>query len=150
VATSSAQAVQTAAAWLAKNGRKGAKPVVTSVVRADIDGNGSRDTLIFASSRKDDQMDQRFTVGLTGKVVKDYSVVLFQSGGGPAIALYYSSAKSRDSHDFHWSFGGIWDLDGKPGLEVVVRGSAYESFWATVVNVSGGKLKELASAGDGV
>lgn len=149
VASSSAAAVRTAAAWLAKNGRKNAKPVVTSVVTADIDGNGSRDTLIFASSRKDDQMYERFNVGLTGKVVKDYSVVLFQSGGGAATALYYSAAKNRDAHDFHWTFGGLWELDGKPGPELIIRGSAYESFWATVANVSQGKVRELATAGDG-
>lgn len=145
--TTSPAVVKATRTFLATVGYRNARPVINTVVVADVDGNGSQDTLIFASSRKPDRMYERLNVGLTGVVKKDYSVVLLTSGG--KTTKVYSS-RDKDSADFHWDFGGLWQLDGKPGLELIARCSAYETSWSDLVNLRGGRATTLATAGDGV
>jgi len=138
--------------FLATKGIKNAKPKLGTVVLADLDGNGTQEALIFASSRSDDEMRGTFTLEGTKKFPNDYSVVLIRSISGKSVkttTVYYADGR-KGSLDGHCTFAGLWNVDGKPGLEIIHRWEAYEGWAATVLNFSKGKVVKLAEAGDGV
>lgn len=138
--------------YLAAKGIKNAKPKLGTVALADLDGNGTQEALIFASSRSDDEMRGTFSLEGKTKFPNDYSVVLVRYLSGKTVktaTIYYADGK-KGSLDGHGTFAGLWDLDGKPGLEIIYRWSAYEGWAATLLNFSKGKIVTLAEAGDGV
>lgn len=150
--TNSATYIGAVKSFLATKGFKNAKPKLGTVVLADLDGNGNQEALIFASSRTHDEMWGTFTLEGTKKFPNDYSVVLIRSISGKSVkttTVYYAGGK-KGSLDGHCTFAGLWDLDGKPGLEIIHRWEGYEGWSAAVLNFSKGKIIKLAEAGDGV
>lgn len=138
-------------AFMATKGVKNAKPHVHTVVLADLDNNGTQEALIFASSRAERDMSE--VIYHEGrKFPNDYSLILIRYVSGKSVrtaTAFYTDGKAG-SLDGHCSFAGIWNLDGKPGLEFISRWVGLEAHAATIHGFAGGKVIKLAEAGDGV
>lgn len=149
---SSATYLSAVRGYLQAKGFKNPKPVLQTVALADLDGNGTQEALIFASSRKTDEMHGTYTLSGEAKFPKDYSVVLIRYISGNSVktaTVYYTDGK-KGSLEGHATFAGLWELDGKPGLEILYRWSGYEAWSSSVIGFAKGKVVPLAEAGDGV
>ncbi len=138
--------------YVAMKGIQGAKPVLHSVILADLDGNGTQEAILYAASLGPDDISQRFAGNMESPKTKDFSVALvrYLDGGRVKTAeLHYTDGRSGGL-DGHGIFAGLWDLDGDGSLEIISRRSAYEAFGAQIHGFSKGKLSLLAAAGDGV
>lgn len=138
--------------FLKKKGFARAKPYLHKVVLVDLDGNGNNEALIFAASRPDGAMFETYQGNLSIKRPNDYSMILVRYVSGKSTKLcelYYTDGR-KSGLAGHNTFAGLWNLDGLPGLEILVRWSGYESWSGSVFSFKGGKSKELAVAGDGV
>lgn len=138
--------------YLAGKGFKNAKPILTKVAVADLDGNGNDEVLIFASSRKIEEMYQALGMMDNKNRNNDYSLAIVRYISGKTVktsTMYYSEGRQRGV-DGYVFFGGLFQLDGKPGLNIIHRWHGYEAWSATVSRFSAGKVKDLAESGDGV
>jgi hypothetical protein len=151
-AGNSATYVSAVKSYLQAKGMKNAKLILHTVALADLDGNGTREALIFASSRPNDGMHGPTTLSGETKFPKDFSVVLIRYISGKTVktaTVYYTDGR-KGSLEGHCTFAGLWDLDGKPGLEILYRWTGYEASAASIVGFAKGKSTVLAEAGDGV
>ena len=138
--------------FLSAKGFKNPKPVLTKVAVCDLDGNGNDEVLIFASSRPTDDMMQTIAMFEEKPNNMDYSLAIVRYISGKTVktaTMYYDEGKKK-SLSGYMTFGGLFQLDGKPGLNIVTRWSGYESWGSTISRFANGKVKDLAESGDGV
>jgi hypothetical protein len=120
---------------------------ITRIVRADLDGNGTQEVIIQASSR-DDVTDG----GMSGMKPNDYSLVLLRyedKGKAGEIPLMFDHP-SAESLNYMNKLQAIADFDGDGTMEVVVSSAYYEGESATLFRFRGTKLIKLVEMGDGV
>ena len=115
------------AAWLAQKGMPQATIRIIQMVRADLDGDGSVEELISAAWRVS-ELSTRASAG-------DYSVVLLRRANAPApleiIGEYYPVADDTTSSS-QYAVAALLDLNGDGWLEILLSGSAFESWWMQV------------------
>lgn len=133
------------AGFLKSKGIK-AEARLESVVLADLDGNGTREAVLFAQSLPEEEMWG--TLSLTGenKHPQDYAGVLIRYVSGKTTKILpaiWTDGRKCGLEGF-WKFAGAWDLDGTPGLELLVASRYYEASGGMVLRFSKGKLKTLA------
>lgn len=134
-------------AFLDKEGLRNAKVRLTSVVRTDLDGDGTDEVLIEASSRGD--LDRVSSMD-TGK--NDYSLVLLryvEKGIGRGTALEFISRKQGETLELK-QLRGIADLDGDGRMEIVTTGKGYEWNNARLWSYGRGRVRKLLENGEGV
>lgn len=132
--------------YLVKKGLKTATPRINDAYRVDLDGNGTEEVVIFATSRPIDEM--RNTLSLEGKQEepKDYAMVLVRyiSGKGTKIAeLCYTDGR-KGSLEGYWTSCCLANLDGKTGIEIAVKSTYYEAGGGLVFGFKNGKVTTLA------
>ncbi len=138
--------------FVKKKGLKKPAILLQSVIQADLDGNGSQEVMIYCASRSLEDIHNSFSGNIPGPKTEHFSAVLIRSVSGKSVKtteVYYTDAKTGGI-DGHMAFAGLWELDGKPGLEIVSRWSGYEANSASLAKFSGGKFVKIAEAGDGV
>lgn len=139
-------------AYLKSKGLKKPTVLLQSVVQADLDGNGTQEVMIYAASRTRDQIHESFSGNMPGPKTEHFSLALIRSVSGKSVKtseIYYTDARSGGI-DGHIAFAGLWELDGRPGLEIVSRWTGYEANSSSLGRFSGGKYVKVAEAGDGV
>lgn len=133
--------------FLDEAGLKGAKVRLSKVVRADIDGDGTDEVIIEASSRGD--LDRVSSMD-TGK--DDYSLVLLRhvaKGGAKGAALEFISGRRGDTLELK-QLRGLADLDGDGRMEIVTTGKGYEWNNARLWSFQRGRPRKLLENGEGV
>jgi hypothetical protein len=150
--TSSAVYKKAVADYVAMKGIRGAKPVLHSVILADLDGNGTQEAILFAASRSLDDISQHFAGNMEPPRTNEFTVAIvrYLDGGRVRTAELSHDDGRQDGLNGNLSFAGLWDLDGDGRLEIFTRMSAYEAFGAEIYGFNKGKLSLLALAGDGV
>lgn len=152
VKTDSPTYVAAVKTFLQGKGFKNPKPHIQTIALVDLDANGTQEALIFASSMPDDAIHNAFAGNMDIPRPNDYSVWLIRHVVGKevkTIAAYFSEGK-KNGLEGHTRFAGLWDLDGKPGVEILTRWEGYEAWSGSVHGFSKGRLTLLAEAGDGV
>lgn len=138
--------------YLKGKGLKKPTVLLQSVIQADLDGNGTQEVMIFAASRSLDQIQESFSGNAPGPKTEHFSAALIRSVSGKSVKtteVYYTDARTGGI-DGHMAFAGLWELDGKPGCEIVTRWSGYEANSSALGKFAGGKYVKIAEAGDGV
>lgn len=138
--------------YLTAKGWKNPQPILTKVAVCDLDGNGNDEVLIFASSRKTEDMSQTLALMDDKPTNMDYSLALVRYISGKTVkttTMYYEEGKRRALGGYI-IFGGLFQLDGKPGLNIITKWGGYEAWGSTVSRFANGKVKDLAESGDGV
>lgn len=138
--------------YLKKKGLKKPNVLIQTVIQADLDGNGTQEVLIFAASRKEEDIFQAFQGNMPGPKTEDFSMAIIRSVSGKTVKtseIFYTDGR-KGGIEGHVSFGALWDLDGKPGLEIITRGSYYEAWSCELGRFSKGRYTVIAAAGDGV
>jgi len=98
------------------------------------------------------QIHNAFAGNMCNPRPNDYSVWLIRHVVGKnvkTITAYFSDGKKKGLEG-HTRFAGLWDLDGKPGVEILTEWNGYEGWSGSVHAFSKGRLTLLAEAGDGV
>lgn len=150
--TDSATYVAAVKTFLQGKGFKNPKPHIQTIALVDLDANGTQEALIFASSLPEDQIHNAFAGNMSNPRPNDYSVWLIRHVVGKnvkTITAYFSDGK-KNGLEGHTRFAGLWDLDGKPGVEILTEWNGYEGWSGSVHAFSKGRLTLLAEAGDGV
>lgn len=132
--------------YLKAKGVKGAKPRLTDVVLTDLDGDGTREAVLFAASRKEDEMWNTLSLDGEPKHPMDYAGVLvrYVSGKKTKIVELVWSDGRKGSLDGFWRNCGIWNLDGRPGAEILIGSRYYEGHGGLVFGFKKGKVTKLA------
>ena len=133
--------------FLSANGLKNSKVRLSKVVRTDLDGDGTDEVILEASSRSD--LDR---IGSTETGKDDYSLVLLRyvaKGGGRGVPLEFLSGQKSQTLE-RKVLRGIADLDGDGRMEIVTTGKGYEWNNARLWSYRGGRLVKLLENGEGV
>lgn len=149
---SSATYVKVVKDFLKTKGFKNANPVLQEVILADLDGNGSQEALIFASSQSDSTIDSALRCLESGPKSSDYNLVIVRYLSGKSLkvaTMHYADARKGGLEGI-MTFAGLWDLDGTKGQEIIVRWRGYEAWSSSIWKFANGKVTNLAEAGDGV
>lgn len=136
--------------YLKTKGLPNAKPVLHSVSQVDLDGNGTNEVLIILGSRKPGDLGINFEDQFPSD--SDYCAMIVREAKGKSVRTievdFYANKAKNGSGIV--TLRGIWNLDGKPGAEVVTDWRSYESGATSISQFSQGKMKTVASAGAGV
>lgn len=133
--------------FLDGKGLKHSNVRISKIVRADLDGDGSDEVIIEASSRGD--LDRVSSMD-TGK--DDYSLVLLryvERGVGKGTALEFISRRKGETLELK-QLRGLADLDGDGRMEIVTTGKGYEWNNARLWSYGRGRLRKLLENGEGV
>ncbi|MGV3616295.1 MAG: hypothetical protein ACO1SV_13255 [Fimbriimonas sp.] len=133
--------------FLDGKGLTNAKVRLARIFRTDLDGDGTDEVLIEASSRGD--LDRVSSMD-TGK--DDYSLVLLryvQGGRGKGTALEFVSRQRGETLELK-GLRGVADLDGDGRMEIVTTGKGYEWNNARLWSFRKGRLRMLLENGEGV
>jgi hypothetical protein len=138
---------------LRRNGIRRPQVNITSVLRVDLEGDGTEEVLISATRVK------RWQEGgiSAGFDAGDYSVVLLRkliNGKVETIVLngeYHTRARdtSNDPPPNEYKVAAVLDLNGDGRMEVIVQGGYYEGDWKTVYSINGRKVENLFGCGCG-
>ena len=135
-------------------------PVVnlTAVIRADLDGNGTREVILAASHFREKGAAPHIPPPRAG--AGDYSLLLLRwaHSGQARTTVLGASVFTRDERSpDDWQMptlsdlAGVADLNGDGRMELVVAGTYYEGAGASVLEwMPAGGLRERLSAGCGV
>lgn len=131
---------QVVADFLAGNQLPSPEVHVDRILKVDLEGDGTEETILAAS---------RF-IDSTGHDVSpgDYSVVLLRRIGGKSVetlaftASIYTQAKSLAFPD-RYVLSGLFDLNGDGKMEVVVSLAGWEKSGARVFEVGGDGIKQV-------
>lgn len=120
---------------------------LTRLVSTDLDGDGSAEILIEASSRPN-----LASTGLDGSGVRptDYSLVLLRTAGKRGVRDLPLWWKKGREASFDVSIRAIADLDEDRRMEIVLGWTAYEANGAELWTFAGAKAKKLAEGSTGV
>jgi len=119
---------------------------ITRVVRADLDGNGTEEAIVSAT-RAAEQLGWAARAG-------DYSMVFVRKlvqGAVRTIVLVesYHPRSSPNAVPSVFDLGGVYDLDGDGGYEIVLRGRYYEGGSTAVFKIRGTTAARVAESGCG-
>ena len=119
---------------------------ITRVVRADLDGDGTEEAIVSAT-RAAEQLGWAARAG-------DYSVVFVRKLVGGVVRTIvleetYHPRASRTAVPWVYDLGGVYDLDGDGGYEIVVRGRYYEGGSTGVYKIRGITANKVAESGCG-
>jgi hypothetical protein len=138
--------------FLKTKGFAAAKPVIESILKADLDGNGTDEVIITFGSRKLSDMQAELSPYPGKKFPKHYAGMLIRYASGSTaktfVAHYTDGKKGGLSHVE--SVVGVWDLDGQKGAEIIVKSRGWEDSGAMILKFTGGKTVEAAGNGWGV
>ncbi len=152
VPNSSAVYTQTAKDFLKSKGFKNAKPVMNAIVLVDLDGNGTQEAVMTFTSRKPDEMNVTFAGNEDNKHPSDYCAFVIrsiQNGVVKTTEVSYTDGK-KHGLDGIYELQGLWNLDCKPGVEIISTWIGYESSSSRIHKFANGKVKTVAEAGFGV
>jgi len=126
-----------------------ANPVVriTRVLRADLDGDGTEEAIVSAT-RVPEQLAWDARAG-------DYSMVFVRKlvqGVVRTIVLEetYHPRSNPTAVPTVYDLGGVYDLDGDGGYEIIVRSMYYEGDSAGIYKIRGTRAVAVAGSGCGV
>jgi len=132
--------LQVVSGILRMNGLARATAIIEQAVKVDIDGDGTDEVILTASS-------------YGGKIqpsakVNDYSlVVLRKIVGGKVKNIIIAEEYVKKNIDFgapsRFEVSAIADLNGDGKMEIVLFGEYYEGSGASVYEISGGKALEI-------
>lgn len=152
ISNTSATYIKAVGDFLKTKGHK--KPTIKlhTVIQADLDGNGTQEVLIYAGSRPDKEMYNVYIAMAEEPKTEEFSLAMIRSVSGRAVknTVVYYSGGVKGGVTGHTSFAGLWNLDGKPGLEIINRWGGYEAGSSTLGKFAGGNYTKIAEAGDGV
>lgn len=135
---------------LKQKGLTGTKVYITRLARVDLEGDGTDEVLIEASSpnvrepTSDTPKPGSYTCVLLRKVVKGKPKTFVLDGA-------FIASKKRTEGDFgnYYRLGNVLDLDGDGKMEVIVVWNYYEGGGADVYTVRDGRTAHLLAASDG-
>ncbi len=138
---------QAAAAVLAGKGLKNAPVHLTQLLRVDLEGNGTDEVLISATTAREGYPRPDIKVG-------DYSFVALRRVEGRQVrTLLLDGEFHRRAAEFAaphaYEVAGVLDLDGDGQLEILVGWRYYEGAGTTVYKLTGGKLAKILEGGAG-
>jgi hypothetical protein len=134
---------------LRMKGLSGAAVKVTQAVSVDLDGDGTEEALISASSPR---LLDKSGEALTSAHSTDYSFVLLrhQSGGRFVTDLLAGQFKPGKNDTAQvYEIGTPLDLNGDGKMEIVVHWRYYEGGGVQVFELKGGRPRLALSASDG-
>lgn len=152
ISNTSATYIKAVGDFLKTKGHKKPPIKLHNVIQADLDGNGTKEVLIYAGSRPAKQMYEVYTSFNEGPATEEFSLVMIRSVSGKTVkntVIDYSGGV-KGGVTGHTSFAGLWELDGRPGLEIINRWGGYEAFSGSLGKFAGGKYTKIAESGDGV
>ncbi len=128
-------------------------PSIHKIVRVDLNGDGRDETLIYFGCGPLDGMGFELS-GPVGNINPAYAgelLVRIENGKELVEPLYWEtsniSGNSRGLSAFT-EFGGAWNLDGRPGLELISLSHRTYSLGARIIQFTGrGEAKVVAAAG---
>ena len=130
---------------LVRTGKGGFKPNVTKVVKCDLDGNGTVETLVEAMTGFEDRAMPGMTPGACALVVLFTPV----KGRVQTHVLYEDYVTSKLNLALHNRLRAVADMDGDGKIEVIASSDYYEGQSASLWRWAGGTLRKLAEAGAG-
>lgn len=147
LATDSAAYQKVVREFLDAKGLKGSKVRLSKVVRTDLDGDGTDEVILEASSRND--LDRISSMDMGNG---DYSLVLLRyvdKGVGRGVPLEFISRQRGETLELK-GLRGIADLDGDGRMEIVTTGKGYEWNNARLWSYRKGRAVKLLENGEGV
>lgn len=131
---------------VARHGIRNPVPRVTGAVRADLEGDGTEEVIVWA---------HRETAGGGMQVgAGDYAVLFVRklvNGSVRTIMLaeeYHPRAKGGTT-PYQYTLAGVYDLDGDGVSEIVIRGRYYHGGWTEVYGLRGTTKRRLMGEGCG-
>lgn len=134
--------------WLKTQGISALGQGITKIASADLDGDGTQEIIIEASSRP--HVGQE---GMHDGKIGDYSVVLVRTlvnGKVKTMPLQFDKFTKEDSLLYEDLLLAIADLDGDGRMEVVISSDYYEGQCAMLFGLRKGKITKLIEMGAGV
>lgn len=134
--------------WLKTQGISALGQGITKIASADLDGDGTQEVIIEASSRP--HVGQE---GMHDGKVGDYSVVLVRAlvnGKVKTMPLQFDRFTKEDSLLYEDMLLAVADLDGDGRMEVVISSDYYEGQSAMLFGYKSGKVTKLIETGAGV
>lgn len=152
MATNSGSYIKAVADFLKTKGHKKPKVNLYNLVQADLNADGRMEVIVFAASRPQTSINSVYIGMSEGPKTEEFSLAMIRyvSGGSVKNAVIYYSGGLSGGIEGHASLAGLWDLDGKPGLEIIHRWSGHEAASASLGKFAGGKYIKVAETGDGV
>lgn len=137
--------VKVLADYLKAKGMKGAKPRLEQVILTDLDGNGTREAVIFAMSQTEEMMWGTLSLDGQQSHPQDYACVLIRyvSGKSTKICEVLWTDGRKGSLEGFWKNAGIWNLDGLAGSELLIGSRYYEGGGGLVYRFKNGKATKL-------
>ena len=114
----------------------------------DLDGDGNEEALISMSSIPSDQIRPRNTGGTNA----DYAAWIIRYMKGSKVKtteMSFSTKKGGGMTDGTERLEGLWNLDGRPGVEIVMSGMGWESSWNSLYQFKNGKVRLVSEVGGG-
>lgn len=139
--------------FLASKAVANPKPHIHKIVRLDLDADGSDETLIYFGNTSLSSMDSELTGPIVNINPAYAGELLVRSAQGKEVVTALTWMESNINRtgssglDHYATFGGAWNLDGKPGLELITLCHRTYSVGARITNVINGNRRVLASAG---
>lgn len=123
------------------------KARITKLISADLDGDGTREVIIEASSR-----DDVHTEHMEGSIEGDYSLVMIRyvRRGKAATQIIGFEHPKPYSMMYRETLRAVADFDGDGNMEIVESSDYYEGGGSALYRFSRGRLTRLVSAGAGV
>lgn len=133
--------------FLARKGVLVPNARVTRLIRTDLDGDGSEEILLAASSRGDfarTPLNDRLRAG-------EYSLLLLRTvRAGKVVEIPLSFAAKGVGFPEDFALRAIADLDGDGRMEVVVSSAGWESSGAALWGFRSGRATRLVENGSGL
>lgn len=136
-------------------GKRFAQPRIniTRILRVDLEGDGTEETLVSATHYRDGMGDD--TPMATRPKDGDYSFVFLRKlirGRVQTIIIdgeFYPRIKEDTGPPNQYIVSAVADVDGDGRMEVIVRSDYYEGGGSTIYSVRGNRIKQMTSCGCG-
>lgn len=150
---SDSRLVSAVAGFLRTQGVRRPRVVIETAQQVDLDGNGTRETVIVAASPNYEKLVS--SVGELSPKKGDFSGVFLQYtvGGKSAVKMVAGEIRRDGQNDVvpqSYYLTRLADLNGDGAIEMVLNYHYYEGGGVTVAQWKGGRLTSVLECGDGL